>query len=134
VSQIYWRSCIDGNLRPGTPPSDYVNRLYPKGGTCWEPGGQLGFEPSLAEALSYEWRRGSLVMPESRTVKATNPSYAATYAVSITSDPDITITPKAFTIGPRESTNFTVSVTQPLLNRLADGTTELILNVQLQEL
>lgn len=134
VSQIYWRSCIDGNLRPGNPPGDYVRQIYPKGGVCWEPATQVGFEPELSKALTYEWRRGSLVMPEARSIAVTNPSYAVTYAVGLISDPDITITPNNFTVGPRETKTFVVSVTQPLLNKLADGSTDLALRVELREL
>jgi hypothetical protein len=134
VSQIYWRSCVDGNLRPGVVPGDYVRRVYPLGGTCWEPGSEVGFEPELTKALEYEWRRGSLAMPEARSIKVTNPSFAATYALGLVSDPDVIITPNNFTVGPRESKTFVVNITQPLLNRLADGMTDLALRVELREL
>jgi hypothetical protein len=131
---LYWRSCIDGNVREGTAPDGYVEVVFAKGGTCWEPSTVVGFEPALNEVLRYQWRRGSVVYPEARTFKVTNPSYAINYEVKIITNPDITVTPDVFLLSPRANKDVTVKVTTTLLEKLGDGVSNIEFSVEIREL
>jgi hypothetical protein len=129
-----WRSCIDGLLKDGTPPKEYIETIFPKGGTCWEPKDNVGFEPSLNELLRYEWRRGSSTYPNAKSFKATNASYARTFEVKLTTNSDITVTPNIFLLTPRGNKDVVVKVTTQLLEKLGDGVSNINMNVEIREL
>lgn len=132
-SPVYWRSCIDGNQREGIAPSDYIEQKYPKGGTCWEPKSQVGFEPMLSEALQFYYARGSSFYPETKTVIATNPSYVVSYEVKLLTNNEINITPNVFILGPRANKSFTVKITPSLLEKLGDGISDMSLNIEVRQ-
>lgn len=132
---IRWRSCVDGVLRDGTPPSAYRAATYQGagGGVCWEPAGNVGFEPDLSQALTFLYQRGTKQYPQPRTITAVNPSYAIPYSIKLQSNPNVIIEPSVFRLGPRESRKFTVNVTPELLAQLGDGTSTLDLNIEIEQ-
>lgn len=111
------------------------------GGTCWEPTGDVGFNPNLNDVLLFVYQRGSSEYPQPRTVVATNPSYGLTYKVTLFTNPDIRLAigqlsglgTLSFNIGPRESKEFTVNVTPELLEDLGDGRSTLLMSVDIQQ-
>lgn len=130
-----WRSCITGEMEDGTPPSSYISALYSGAGNgiCWEPAGEVGFEPSLQEALTFTYQRGSSELPQPKAIKVVNPSYAITYSITMETNSNIIIEPKTFRLAPRESKQFTVNVTPELLAQLGDGTSTLDLNITIEQ-
>lgn len=134
-SPVRWRSCVDGQLRDGTPPTAYRSANYQGagGGICWEPSGDVGFEPDLGKALTFMYQRGSKELPQPQTIIAVNPSYAITYNVTLETNPSVTIQPRAFRLAPRGSQTFTVNVTPELLSQLGDGTSTLDLNIIIEQ-
>lgn len=131
---VTWRSCIDGILRDGNAPVGYQQIQYSGqgGGMCWEPVGTIGFNPPLTSLL-FTWQRGSPNLPQPITIVADNPSYGLSYSISITTNPDIIITPSSFTIPPRGSVPIVVNVTPALLNALGDGNSTLFMDVNIQQ-
>lgn len=141
-SPLVWRSCVDGNTKLGTPPTDYVQVPFAKGGTCWEPVYEVGFVPDLNKVLRYNWRRNALVYPESKTFEVQNPSFARNFEVTLKTNPDILITPEGaskgnstvtFLMSPRSNKKVTVTVPVTLLNKLADGVSNLEMTVEIRE-
>lgn len=134
-SPIRWRSCIDGVLRDGNPPSSYRSTIYPGagGGLCWEPAGDVGFEPSLQETLVFTYQRGSKELPQPRTITAVNPSYAIAYSVTMETNPNVIIEPRLFRLGPRGSQKIVINVTPELLAQLGDGSSILDLNISIKQ-
>jgi hypothetical protein len=130
-----WRSCVDGTLNNGTPPTGYRNVVYngPAGGTCWEPETEIGFNPPLNQALTFFWRRGQNY-PSSIRVNATNSSYSSAYSITINTNENITIIPRSFVINPRSTETFSVLVTPTLLAGLGDGTSVFDARVEILEL
>jgi hypothetical protein len=133
---ITWRDCISGILKEGNAPAGYREEPYSGagGGTCWEPITVVGFSPSLSEALLFTYQRGSSNLPQPKTITATNPSYGTSYRVTITTNPDIIVTPSSFTIQPRSDQSFIVNVTPVLLGKLGDGTSTIQMSVDIQEI
>lgn len=129
---VQWRSCIDGILRDGNAPAGYIEISYTGagGGTCWEPIGDVGFEPDLAKALYFQYQRGTSEYPQPVTITANNPSYGRSYNVKLTTNSDIVITPREFILAPRSSQQFIVNVTPTLLEKLGDGQSTLSMNVE----
>jgi len=132
---IQWRSCIDGILRDGTAPFGYREVEYTGagGGMCWEPITDVTFQPNLATALLFKYQRGSSEYPQPVTVTATNPAYGTSYKVTLKTNPDVIITPSAFTLDPRGSKQFVVNVTPQLLEKLGDGESTLRLDVEVSQ-
>ena len=130
-----WRDCVDGTLRVGTPPTDYVQVAYTGagGGTCWEPRAVIGFEPNLEEVLNFDWRRGNTNYPEPKTFKITNPSQTLSFDVLITTNPQVTVTPPSFRIAPRSSQTVTLSPSSALFDALADGISSIGFNIEITE-
>ncbi len=127
-----WRDCVTGILNTGTPPSTTHRQVAYSGaggGTCWEPITSLTFSPSLSDALVFTYQKNSTTFPQAKSITVTNSSYGKTYALSMTTNPNIIITPSAFTISPRSTVTFTVRTTPDLLNELPVGTSTLQLNV-----
>lgn len=140
---IFWRNCITGQLVEGIAPSTYIQVSYAQGGTCWEPIVDLGFTPSLNEALRYSYQRGSARLPEAKVITVSNGSYGTSYTVKITTNPDVifAINDKAagkgttaFTITPRSEVKLTVSVSQELLQQLQDGLSTLSMSVEYERI
>lgn len=138
-----WRSCVDGQMRDGTPPAEYKQSIYSGagGGVCWEPPARVTFEPPMATALNFLYRRGTSEYPTAKTIKATNPSYARSFRVKLTTNNNIKLAIGAnggngtltFTIPPRGSVDFTVLLTPALYEVLGDGNSVLSLNVEVTE-
>lgn len=130
-----WRDCVDGTLRNGTPPSDYIEVPYTQGGggTCWEPRAVIGFEPNLNEVLQFNWRRGSIDYPQTKSFKMTNPSSTLTFDVTITTNSQITVTPPSFKIGPRSSQKVGVTPSAELINALGDGVSNIDFKIEIKE-
>lgn len=135
----FWRNCITGELIEGTPPSDFIQSAYDKGGSCWEPITDLGFTPSLSQALRYTYQRGSSKFPETKTITVSNTSYGQAYTVKITTNENITLsTNKAqsgkgaisFIIEPRSEVKLFVAITAELLQQLQDGLSTLSMAVE----
>jgi hypothetical protein len=144
VIPTFWRNCVTGQLIEGNPPADFQQSefLGAGGGTCWEPIADLGFEPSLNDALRYSYQRGSSKYPTGRDIKVTNPSYGTSYKVTITTNSNITLSNRSragnkgtlsFTVGPRASEMFTVNITPQLLQELQDGLSTLSMAVEYQK-
>ena len=129
---ITWRDCISGVVNIGRAPSGYREVNYPTGGTCWEPVSEVGFTPSLSDALLFIHERGG-PLPTSKKITATNPSYGKAYRVSLATDEHITITPNSFIVPPRQSVDFVVSITYDLVNKLGDGSSVLRMDVTISE-
>lgn len=129
---VTWRSC-DGEIHQGNPPAGYVSATYTGAGNgiCWEPVSIVGFEPDLATALLFRYRRGSSTLPDSVTVTARNPALAVQYRLKLETNPDIEITPSTFDLAPQGTKQFTVKVTKALLDKLADGTSDISLNIDI---
>lgn len=130
-----WRSCIDGLMKDGYPPSSYIAATYQGagGGICWEPAGQVGFEPDLATVLTYFYQRGSSEYPQPKTITAVNPSYALSYQITMETNSKVTVTPKVFTLQPRGSRQVVINVTPELLADLGDGVSTLDLNIEIKK-
>lgn len=131
--QIFWRSCITGQLNSGNAPADHREVPYSAGGTCWEPVSDITFAPSLQDALKFIYTRGSGKYPTPVSVEVSNGSYGLSYNVRLTTNPDVTITPSSFILAPRSSQKFTVGVTPQLLEKLGDGTSVLNLQVEINQ-
>jgi uncharacterized repeat protein (TIGR02543 family) len=140
---VFWRSCVTGQLIEGTPPADFQETefLGAGGGACWEPLTEIAFEPNLNEALRYSYQRGSSKYPTGKNIKVTNPSYGTAYRITVTTNPDITLSTRSqsgnkgalsFTIGPRSSETLIVNVTPKLLQTLQDGVANLLMIVEYQ--
>jgi len=132
--EITWRSC-DGETHDGNPPAGYVSATYlgAGNGICWEPVSIVGFEPDLNTALLFEYQRDSDRLPPPVVVTARNPSQAITYRLTLRTNEEIEITPSTFTVGPQSTQKFTVVVTKPLLDKLADGNSDIGLNIDIQQ-
>jgi hypothetical protein len=104
------------------------------GGTCWQPTTQVGFSPTLSEALLFTYQRGSSDLPQPKTITATNPSYGTAYRITITTNTDIIVQPSSFTVTPRSSQQFVVNVTPTLLDKLGDGTSTIEMSVDITEI
>jgi hypothetical protein len=130
-----WRDCVDGTLRNGTPPSDYVEVPYTQGGggTCWEPRAVIGFEPDLNQVLQFSWRRGTSEYPQTKLFNMTNPSSTLTFDVTITTNSQITVTPASFKITPRSSQKVGVTPSAELINALGDGVSNIDFNIEIKE-
>jgi len=129
-----WRSCIDGVLYSGGPPSEYILTNYTGagGGQCWEPLTTVGFSPSL-ENIQFDYQRGSGNFPPAIQVLAQNPSYGTSYEVSLnTNQTYFTITPSKFVLPPRESTQVTIAINRSAINEIMDGQTTFGLNVSIE--
>lgn len=132
--QPTWRDCVDGVLRDGTPPEGYVQVPFQNNDeTCWEPRSVLGFEPSLDDVLTFDWRRGTTTYPEAKSFKVTNPSSALSFNVTITTNSLVTVTPSSFTVAPRSHQTVTVLPTTQLFNALADGITNIGFRMEISE-
>jgi hypothetical protein len=136
-----WRSCIDLELKNGTPPPGYVSVLYAANSICWEPRSTVAFNPSLNELLRYNWQRGSPLYPETKTFEMVNSSFAKSYDVSFQTNPDVRLSMRGgssndgqltVNIPPRGKVNVSVTIPPVLLNKLADGTTTLTLQVEVR--
>jgi hypothetical protein len=134
-----WRSCIDLQLKEGTPPPEYVLTTYAPNSFCWEPPSQVAFNPSLNELLRYNWQRGTTTYPETKTFEMVNSSFAKSYDVTFQSNPDIIISARkassnngriAISIPPRDTVRVSITVPSVLLNKLADGVSTLDLQVE----
>jgi hypothetical protein len=135
-SIITWRDCISGDLIEGIAPAGYREVSYngAGGGTCWQPTTQVGFSPTLSEALLFTYQRGSSDLPQPKTITATNPSYGTAYRITITTNTDIIVQPSSFTVTPRSSQQFVVNVTPTLLDKLGDGTSTIEMSVDITEI
>jgi len=143
-SAVLWRDCASGNLNQGTPPNGYIQAIYigAGGGFCWEPSTTVGFNPSLAQALEFEYQRGSSLYPQPKTVTATNPSYAKSYRISLTTNSGIAFLlgnnasngTLSFNLGPRQNISFVINVSPELLDILGDGRSSINLTVSIEDL
>jgi len=137
-----WRDCVSGNLNDGIAPSAYREILYTGagGGTCWEPSTIIGFSPNLNEALLFSYERGSVSVPQPKSVTVTNPSYGVAYRITLTTNPDVKLGigdksgagALSFTVEPRKNVVFSVNVTPQLLDKLGDGSSDLDMKVEIQ--
>lgn len=130
-----WRSC-DGEVHQGNPPAGYVSATYPGAGNgiCWEPSSIVGFEPDLNTALLFQYQRDSGNLPNPVTITARNPAQAVNYRVTLSTNEEIEVTPKIFDLPAKGTKQFTVKVTKPLLDKLADGTSDIALNIDIQQI
>lgn len=139
-----WRDCVTGNINEGIPPASFIQLLYrgAGGGTCWEPVSVVGFEPSLQEALTFLYRRGTPEYPGAKAIKVTNPSFAKYYKITLKTNDLIgfavgTTESKGtinFELAPREQKIFSINITPELLNILGDGGSTMSMTVELEEL
>jgi hypothetical protein len=137
-----WRNCITGQFVDGTPPSNFVQVTFTGagGGTCWEPQGDIGFLPSLTEALRFTYQRGSSTLPASRIVEVSNTSNSQSQRITMTTNAGVRFTvgnttgagTVSFIVPPKASVRLSVSVTVELLQELQDGNSVLALDVQYQ--
>lgn len=129
-----WRSC-DGESHSGTPPTGWISATYQGegNGICWEPISDVGFIPDLNTALLFRYQRDSGNLPEPITIKAFNKQLAVAYRLTLTTNSEIEIIPSTFTIPAQGFQTFTVKVTKPLLDKLADGTSNIGLNIDIQQ-
>jgi hypothetical protein len=143
VPESKWRDCISGNLIVGTPPRAYREILYTGagGGTCWqEVSAVVGFSPSLSEALVFLYQRGSANIPQPKSITVSNPSQTVAYRITLTTNADIKLGIGnkvgagilSFTVEPRSNVIFSVNITPQLLEKLADGTSDLDMKVETQ--
>jgi hypothetical protein len=132
---ITYRDCISGVLNEGLAPQGYREVTYTGagGGTCWEPGTVVGFQPSLSDALTFTYQRGGSNLPQPKSITANNPSYGVSYRITMRTNPDIVVQPSSFTISPRSSQQFFVNVTPTLLDKLGDGTSTIEMSVDISE-
>jgi hypothetical protein len=132
---ITYRDCISGVLNEGLAPQGYREVTYTGagGGTCWEPGTVVGFQPSLSDALTFTYQRGGSNLPQPKSITANNPSYGVSYRITMRTNPDIIVQPSSFTISPRSSQQFFVNVTPTLLDKLGDGTSTIEMSVDISE-
>jgi hypothetical protein len=141
---VFWRNCVTGQLIEGTPPANFQETefLGAGGGACWEPLTEIGFEPNLNDALRYSYQRGSSRYPTAKNIRVTNPSYGTSYRITVTTNPDITLSTRSqsgnngalsFTIAPRSSETFIVNVTPRLLQTLQEGLSNLSMIVEYQK-
>lgn len=132
-----WRSCIDGKLKNGFPPDDYVLRQFlgPIGGVCYEPSTFIGFNPSL-DNIRYIYQRGSSQFPRSFEFEITNPSAAISYLINFEVDTKLfEVVPRRLTVGPREtSQKINISVRRDNINEFGDGITNFDLKVNVEEI
>ncbi len=134
-SPAMWRSC-DGRLNMGTPTEGFVEVPYlgAGGGFCWEAQGTIGFVPSLT-SLRFKYQRGSSTYPQPISVRATNPSYAISYRVKLTTDNTLfEITPSEMTIPPREDKTISIKAKSEAIATFGDGLTRFNLQVDIQPL
>lgn len=133
--QITWRSC-DGETHQGNPPAGYVSATYTGAGNgiCWEPVSIVGFEPDLNTALLFEYQRDSGRLPEPVTITARNPSQAINYRLTLSTNDEIEIVPNVFELPAGQTNKFMVKVTKSLLDKLADGTSDIGLNINIQQI
>ena len=132
-----WRSCIDGELNDGTPPTGYVRRTFTGigGGVCWEPSTSIGFNPSLNN-INFSYQRGSSNFPAPFEFEVDNPSNSVSYEVTFeTNSTFFTITPRRITIGPREtSQKINIEVNRNNIGSFGDGLTNFELDVRVEEI
>lgn len=130
-----WKSC-DGEIHDGNPPAGYVSATYTGAGNgiCWEPVSIVGFEPDLNTALLFQYQRDSGKLPDPVTITARNPSQAINYRLTLATNDEIEVTPKIFDVPAKGTHKFTVKVTKPLLDKLADGTSDIALNIDIQQI
>lgn len=142
VVQLTWRDCVTGVVNIGTPPANFIQVGYngPVGGTCWEAPTEIGFNPSLSEALRFTYQRGSSVYPTPKSIVATNSAYGTSYRLTIRTNPDVKLIHNSaqgdgnlsFILSPRSSATFYVNVTPKLISMLQDGSTSLYMDVEYQ--
>ena len=140
VQQLTWRDCVTGRVNVGLPPTNFVQVGHngPAGGTCWEAQTEIGFNPSLSEALRFTYQRGSSVYPTPKSVTATNSNYGTAYRLTLRTNPDVKLIYNSaqgdgalsFILAPRASATFYVNVTSKLLAALQDGSTSLYMDVE----
>lgn len=133
--QVTWRDCLDGTLRDGTPPLDYIQVAYngAGGGTCWEPSATIGFEPDLDKVLTFDWRRGTATLPDARRFTVVNPSSAVSFEATITTNSNLIVTPSTFTLNPRSTQVVIITPTQALFDALGDGISTLNFKIEFVE-
>jgi len=131
---LQWRDCISGQLNNGVAPVEYRKSIFTGGGECWEPRTIIGFQPSLSEALTFTYQRGSNNIPQPNLIIANNPSYGVSYRVSIHTNPDIIVQPSSFIMTPRSRNQFFVNVTPVLLDKLGDGTSTIEMSIDIVEI
>jgi hypothetical protein len=100
----------------------------------------VGFSPSLSEALVFLYQRGSANIPQPKSITVSNPSQTVAYRITLTTNADIKLGIGnkvgagilSFTVEPRSNVIFSVNITPQLLEKLADGTSDLDMKVETQ--
>jgi hypothetical protein len=132
-----WRDCLDGKLKTGNPPADFIGRRYPgpSGGICWEPDSFIGFVPALDE-ISFNYQRGSSLFPDSFEFQVNNPSSAISYKLTFETNFTLfEISPRQLVIGPREvSQRVGVSINKENIQQFGDGTTDFDFRIKVEEI
>lgn len=134
-SPVFWKSCLDGKLTPGKPPTGYVSSTYSgeSGGVCWTPTSQVGFSPGL-DKLQFTYSRQSGLFPKPLNVTAQNPSNSLSYQVKFTTNNTyFTVNPPILKLSPGAQVPFTVSIKSDTINQLDDGNTAFALEVEITQ-
>ena len=133
----FWRSCIDANAYPGTPPSGYREVPFTGvgGGTCWEPSTTIAFNPDF-NALQFTYQRNSSNFPGPINMKAENSSYGLSFKVQFKTNFSLfKVEPQVLFIPPRESKDFTVRIENSVINEsFNDGTTAYDLEIEITQI
>jgi len=132
-----WRDCVDGVLKNGSPPSDYISRFFsgPAGGLCFEPPSFIGFNPSLND-IRFSYQRASSQFPRPFEFEINNPSSVVSYEVIFeTNTKYFEVVPRQITIGPRgTSQKINILVRPNNIEEFGDGLTNFDLNVRVREI
>jgi hypothetical protein len=131
-----WRSCIDGKLYEGTPPSGYRLSSYrgAGGGVCWEPSTDVGFNPS-PDGANFTYQRGSSSFPTPFEFEVENPSFGLSYKITFQTNTDyFTVTPREITIDPQSKRKINIEPRRDRLENLGDGLTNFNLRVDIEEI
>jgi hypothetical protein len=132
-----WRDCIDGALKNGFPPTDYVTRAFqgPGGGICFEPASFIGFNPSLNN-IRFTYQRATSQFPKPFEFEIDNPSSVISYKVTFdTNTKFFEVTPRQITIGPRQtSQKINISIKRENIGEFGDGLTNFDLSVRVEEI
>jgi hypothetical protein len=127
-----WRSCADGILYEGVPPSDYVEDAFEGegGGVCWRPTSEVGFIPSLNN-IQFFYQRATPNFPEPLSFVAENTSNKFSYEVQFkTNNTFFVVSPSVLNLPPKTQQRFTISIENNTINQLDDGRTGFALQVE----
>lgn len=127
-----WRDCKTRRIQRSDIPGSYLEIKFQNGTSCWEEDTPLKFEPDLAEALYFSHQRGEGLQP--KKVNVINPSGGRGYVLTFETNSEITFTPNALTILPKETKELTVQLSPSLIEKLGDGLSQIELEIKVREI